>query len=159
VKRLTHELGYDGGAFFSPDGKWVVYRGFHPHTQQEKEEYKSLLRQNLYHPTWLELWIMRGDGSGKRQITHNGAANFGPYFFPDGKRVIFASNLGSGGGVDNFELYAINVDGAGLERVTYSAGFDGFPVFSPDGKKLVWSSARNAKAKNEINVFVADWVP
>jgi Tol biopolymer transport system component len=159
VKRLTHELGYDGGAFFSPDGKWIVYRAFHPRTPQEKQEYQRLLRQNLYHPTWLELWIMRADGSGKRQITHNGAANFAPYFFPDGKRLIFASNLGSGGGVNNFELYAINVDGTGLERITYSPGFDGFPVFSPDGKKLVWSSARNAKGETEINVFVADWVP
>jgi len=26
VRQLTHELGYDGGAFFSDDGKKIVYR-------------------------------------------------------------------------------------------------------------------------------------
>ena len=30
VKQLTHELGYDGGPTFSPDGKWIVYRAYHP---------------------------------------------------------------------------------------------------------------------------------
>ncbi len=30
VRRLTHTLGYDGGPFFSPDGRWIVYRAHHP---------------------------------------------------------------------------------------------------------------------------------
>jgi len=157
VKRLTRELGYDGGAFYSPDGKWIVYRAYHPKTKAEIDEYENLLKQNLFHPTTLELWIMRADGSDKRQITRNGAANFAPYFFPDGKRLIFASNLDSGGGLNNFELYTVNIDCSALERITDSPGFDGFPVFSPDGKKLVWSSGRKAKEPHEINVFIADW--
>ena len=33
VKRLTNELGYDGGAFYSPDIKMIVYRGSHPTTR------------------------------------------------------------------------------------------------------------------------------
>ena len=37
---------------------------------------------------------MNADGSQKRQITDNGAANFGPFFHPDNKRIIFASNMG-----------------------------------------------------------------
>jgi Tol biopolymer transport system component len=157
VKRLTRELGYDGGPFFSPDSQWIVYRAYHPGTPAETKEYLQLLRENLFHPTTLELWVMRADGSQKRQITHNGAANFAPFFFPDGKRVIFASNLGVTTGMGNFELWAVNLDGSGLERITYAEGFDGFPMFSPDGKKLVWASQRNAKEKHEINVFVADW--
>jgi Tol biopolymer transport system component len=102
---------------------------------------------------------MKADGSGKRQLTNLNAASFAPSFFPDGKRIIFATNLGSTGGMGNFELYAINVDGTGLERVTFSDGFDGFPMFSPDGKQLVWISHRNGKAQRETNVFIADWVP
>lgn len=158
VKQLTNELGYDGGPFFSRDGQWIVYRAFHPKTQAEIDEYKSLLKENLIRPTNLELWVMKADGSQKHQITHNGAANFGPYFFPNGKRVIFASNLADGGGMGNFELFAINLDGTGLERITYSDAFDGFPMFSPDGKKLVFASNRNAKQPHETNVFIADWV-
>ena len=159
VEQLTHELGYDGGPFFSPDRKWIVYRAYHPKTEQEITEYKDLLKQNLIRPTTLELWIMKADGGGKRQLTNLNAASFAPSFFPDGKQIIFSSNLGSTGGMGNFELYSINVDGTGLERITYSDGFDGFPMFSPDGKQLVWISHRNAKAARESNVFVADWVP
>jgi Tol biopolymer transport system component len=154
VKQLTHELGYDGGPFFSADRKWIVYRAYHPKTEQEIAEYKELLKQNLVRPTTLEIWIMKADGSGKRQLTNLNAASFAPSFFPDGKRIIFATNLGSTGGMGNFELYAINVDGTGLERITFSDGFDGFPMFSPDGKQLVWISHRNGKAQRETNVFI-----
>lgn len=159
VKQLTNELGYDGGPFFSRDGKWIVYRAFHPKTEADQKEYKDLLAENLIRPTNLELWAMKSDGSEKHQITSNGAANFAPYFFPDGKRVIFASNLLDGEGMGNFELFAVDLDGKNLEQITYNPTFDGFPMFSPDGKKLVFASNRNAKAPHETNVFIADWVP
>jgi len=159
VKQLTQELGYDGGPFYSPDGKWIVYRAHHPRPGQETGDYLSLLRQNLIRPTYLELWLMKADGSHKRQLTNLGAASFAPSFFPDGKRIIFSSNVGSSGGMGNFELYAIDLDGRNLERITYSDGFDGFPVFSPDGKKLVWVSGRYGKVPHETNIFIADWEP
>ena len=158
VRQLTHELGYDGGPFWSRDGKWIVYRAYHPETKEEVADYRDLLKQNLIRPTRLDLWVMRADGSQKRQITHNSAANFAPYFFPDGKRIIFSSNFADPKGMGNFELYAVNLDGSNLERITYSPAFDGFPMFSPDGKKLVFSSNRNATRPHETNIFIADWV-
>ena len=157
VRRLTNELGYDGGPFWSYDGKQIVYRAYHPKTEKEKADYTRLLGSNLIRPTTLEIWIMNSDGSNKRQVTNNGKANFAPYFFPDSKRVIFASNMADPRG-RNFDLYKINVDGSGLERITYNDTFDGFPMFSPDGKKLVFASNRNAKTQGDTNVFIADWV-
>jgi len=157
VKRLTNELGYDGGPFFSYDSGWIVYRAYHPKTAKEIEEYRSLLRQNLIHPTTLDLWLMKADGSAKRQITDNAAANFAPYFFPDGKRIIFASNKADPKGRD-FDLYMVNIDGTGLERITYNPTFDGFPMFNGDGSKVVFASNRNDRIPGETNIFVADWV-
>ena len=157
VRRLTNELGYDGGPFWSYDGKQIVYRAYHPQTDEEKADYISLLKQNLIRPTTLEIWVMNADGSNKRQVTSNGKANFGPYFFPDGKRIIFASNMDDPNR-RNFDLYKINVDGTGLERITYNETFDGFPMFSPDGKKIVFASNRNGKVQGETNVFIADWI-
>ncbi|MFY7953798.1 MAG: TolB family protein, partial [Armatimonadaceae bacterium] len=78
------------------------------------------------------------------------------YFTPDGKKILFASNMDDPSR-RTFELYLINVDGTGIERVTYGQQFDSFPMFSPDGKKIVWASNRNGKDR-ETNVFVADWV-
>ena len=100
---------------------------------------------------------MKADGTNKRRITNNGKANFAPYFFPDGKRVIFASNMADPKGRD-FDLYAINIDGTGQERITFNPSFDGFPMFSPDGKKLVFASNRNNKVQTDTNVFIADWI-
>jgi TolB protein len=157
VKRLTNELGYDGGPFWSYDGRQIVYRAYHPQTEKEKADYLALLKQNLIRPTTLEIMVMNADGSNKRQVTHLNAASFAPYFFPDGKRIIFATNVADPKGRD-FDLYVVNVDGTGLERITYNDTFDGFPMFSPDGKKLVFASNRNGKVRGETNIFVADWV-
>jgi TolB protein len=157
VRQLTHELGYDGGPFLSADGKKIVYRAEHPKTPQEIADYKALLAQGLIRPGNLEIWIMDVDGKNKQQVTHNGAANFAPYFFPDGKRIIFASNMADPKNGRDFDLYLINIDGTGLERVTFYPDFDSFPMFSSDGKKLVWASNRNGTAPHETNIFIADW--
>ena len=157
VKRLTNELGYDGGPFWSRDGKQIVYRAYHPETEKEKADYLALLKEDLIRPTKLDLWVMNADGSNKRRVTNNGKANFAPYFFPSGLRIIFSSNLDDPRG-RNFELYAINVDGTGQECLTFNDTFDGFPMFSPDGRKIVFCSNRNAAKQGDTNVFIADWV-
>jgi TolB protein len=157
VKRLTHTVGYDGGAFFSPDGKKIVYRAFHPGDEKSVSRYKELLAQHLIEPRQLELFVMEDDGSNQTQITRNQAANFCPFFHPNGKQIIFSSNLGDPRG-RNFDLYLINLDGTGLKQITCNETFDGFPMFSPDGKKLVFASNRNGKVRGETNIFIADWV-
>jgi TolB protein len=155
--RLTHEAGYDGGAFFSPDGKRIVYRRDAPADAVAMARYRERLSQGLYAPGVLEIWVMDRDGGNKRQVTRLGAASFAPYFHPDGRRIVFASNHPDPKG-RNFDLYLVSDDGTGLLRVTSDPSFDGFPMFSPDGKRLVFASNRGGKARGETNLFVADWV-
>ena len=160
VRRLTQEVGYDGGAFFSPDSRRIVYRASHPRDAATVEQYRALLAQKLVEPGQLEIFVMHADGTGKRQVTANGASNFAPFFHSDGRRIIFSSNVhDAGGSPPTFHLYLINDDGTGLERVTFSGRFNSFPMFSPDGKTLVWVSDRNTPARGEFNIFLADWVP
>lgn len=156
VRRLTHRVGPDGGPFFSRDGKQIVFRGRTLDPGPELDDYKTLLGDGLWRPTLLEIFVMNADGSNLRQVTSLGGASFAPYFTPDGKKVIFASNQHDPRGRD-FELWLVNVDGTGLERVTWNASFDGFPMFSPDGRKLVFASNRFQKINGETNVFIADW--
>lgn len=157
VRQLTHAPGYDGGAFFSHDGKKIVWRAGRPEGR-ELEEYRALLKEHLVRPSRLDIYVMDADGSNIRRLTDNGKANFAPFFTPDDRKVIFASNMDDPRG-RNFDLYLINLDGTGLERVTYDETFDGFPMFSPDGKKLVFASNRNGRAPGETNIFIADWIP
>ena len=158
VRRLTHAPGYDGGAFFSADCNKIVWRASRPKPGAELDEYRSLLSQGLVKPSKLEIWVANADGTDARQITYLGAASFAPFFFPNGKRVIFSSNYGDPKGRE-FDLWAVNIDGTGLERITFAPGFDGFPMFSPDGKYLAFSSNRAfPPGAHQTDVYVARWI-
>ncbi len=157
--RLTADLGYDGGAFYSQDGQWIVWRASRPKTPEEIKQYKDLLAKDLVMPTKLEIFIMKADGTQKKQITSNGAANFAPYFHPNGRQIIFASDINNKNrGIPNFDLFMVNRDGSGLEQITFDESFDAFPMFSNDGKKIVWASNRHGAKEGDTNVFIADWV-
>jgi S1-C subfamily serine protease len=168
LKQLTNQPGYDGGAFFSNDCTKIVWRSSRPQGK-DLEEYKALLAQNLVKPTRMDLYVANADGSDARQITYLPGASFAPFFFPDGKRVLFSTNQANPRSAE-FDLFAVNIDGTGLEQITFSGGFDGFPVFSPDGKTLAFSSNRRdvvggnyrvtgtPAGEKDTNVFLADWV-
>ena len=156
VRRLTNRMGPDGGAFFSADGKKIVFRGRALAAGPELDDYKALLRDGLWRPTSLELFVMNADGSALTQVTSLDAASFAPFFTPDGGKIIFSSNHHNPRGRD-FELWLVNVDGTGLERVTFNPAFDGFPMFSPDGTRIVFASNRFQKSQGETNVFMAEW--
>ncbi|HWY39111.1 MAG TPA: hypothetical protein VNY73_11165, partial [Bacteroidia bacterium] len=155
-KRITYELGYDGGAFFSPDGKKLIFRASRPKTEEEIKEYKDLLAQGLVAPTNMELFVCDADGKNLQQVTKLGKANWAPFFHPSGKKVIFSSNHHSQKGYD-FQLYMINLDGTGLEQITSESLFNAFPMFSPNGKQLIFSSNRNNGGTRDTNLFLADW--
>lgn len=156
VKRLTNAPGYDGGAFYSDDCKSIVWRASRP-TGKALEDYKGLLAQGLVRPSKLELYVADADGQNARQVTYLDAAAFGPYLFPNGKRIVFSSNYGDPKGRE-FDLFAIDVDGSNLERITHTKGFDGFPMFSPDGKHLIFASNRKTAENGfDTNLFLATW--
>lgn len=158
--QLTHELGYDGGAFFSRDSKHIVWRASRP-TGTEAEAYKKLLAEGYVEPKELNIFVSDIDGKNVKQVTHLPGANWAPFFHPDGKRILFCSNYESADkGGRNFNIYMINTDGTGLERITNSGMFDSFPMFSYDGMKLAFCSSRriDRTMTHDLNVFVADWI-
>jgi Tol biopolymer transport system component len=134
-KRLTNTPGYDGGPFFSPDGKRIIWRRFTT---------DGLLA---------DIYTMNLDGTDVRRLTDFGAMSWAPYIHPSGQYVIFSSNKL---GFENFELFMVDIDGKKEPvRVTYSDGFDGLPVPSPDGKQLAWTSSRSGGREGQI--FLAQW--
>ena len=135
VRRITDVPGYDGGPFFSPDGKRICWRRF-----TEDGARAEIYTANL-------------DGSDPRSLTQLNAMSWAPYFHPSGDYLIFTTNLQ---GFANFELYAIDAAGKQLPiRITTTDGFDGLPVFSPDGASLTWTSTRTSDKKSQL--FTAAW--
>lgn len=160
ILQLTDELGYDGGAFFSPDSQQIVWRADRP-TGERAEVYQELLRDGLVEPSELNLYVADIDGSNVRQVTDLPGANWAPFFHPDGDRILFSTNhhsLEDGGRM--FDIFMIDLNDGSLQQITHSGTFDAFPMFSPDGSKLVFASNRNGSRTEsaDTNVFVADWI-
>jgi Tol biopolymer transport system component len=156
VKQITNSLGYDGGAFYSPDGSKLIFRASRPKTEADIKVYKDLLAEGLVQPTQMELFVCNTDGSDMRQITNLGGANWAPFFHPSGEKVIFSSNHTSERGFP-FNLYMINLDGSGLEQITFDPVFASFPMFSFNGRYLAFSSNRNNGGTRDTNLFIAEW--
>ncbi|MBC7420730.1 MAG: M28 family peptidase [Bdellovibrio sp.] len=134
VKRLTNSLGYDGGPFFSADGKKITWRRFNADGSKA------------------EIYTMNVDGSEQKQITSLGSMSWAPFFHPSGKYIIFGSSVL---GYSNFELFIVDSEGKQKPvRVTFADGFDGLASFSPDGQTLTWSH-RNEKGDSQI--YLASW--
>ena len=135
VRRLTNVPGYDGGPFFSPDGKRIIWRRF---------DERGVIA---------DVWTMNLDGTDQRQITDFGAMSWAPYIHPSGRYIVFSSNKL---GFENFEVFLVDIDGTKEPiRVTYSDGFDGLPVPSPDGSRLAWTSNRGGGREGQI--YLAQW--
>ena len=76
----------------------------------------------------LQVYINNTEGTAERTLTKNEFVNWGPYWHPDGRHIIYAT---SKHGHTNYELYLMNVDTGDEERITYHEGFDGLPVSAP----------------------------
>ena len=66
---------------------------------------------------------MNADGTGQVNLTHSPPSDVGPYFSPDGARLLFASDREGG----NRDVYVMNLDGTGVARLTTNPAGDGNP--------------------------------
>jgi Tol biopolymer transport system component len=95
----------------SPDGRFVAFDTFSP------EE---------------DLFVVRPDGTGLRQLTSDRWKDRGPRWAPDGSRIVFYSDRGG-----RYELWTIRPDGSGLEVIARAPGQPLYnPAWSPDGRRL-----------------------
>ena len=92
----------------SPDGHWIAFAS-------------SGRQQNLF--------LIRSDGTGLRQLTDDPAKHRGMGWSPDSQRIYFMSDRSG-----RYDIWVIRPDGSGYSQVSKSAGRGPYwPVFSPDG--------------------------
>ena len=84
----------------------------------------------------LERWLVRPDGSQRRQLTKLDGVAQAPAWSPDGTRIAYSADVGE----SRFDIYSIGVDGKGARLLT--SGEDAFePAWSPDGETIAFSAA------------------
>jgi len=141
VRKLTTVKDvYNGGPFFSPDGKQVVFRS----DRKEKDR--------------LQLYVINADGTGERALTDNDQwVYWAPFWFKDGKHIIYTgADHSDPTARPNYDLYWMNIDEKKPARLTFSPGSDVLPVFSPDGQRVMWTSSRGGNPSSQL--YIAEFV-
>jgi len=166
---LVVASGYDGGPFFSPDGKSICYRSDRAGNDLLQIYVADLKFESDASGVQVPVGVMR-----EYQLTDNEQVNWAPYWHPSGKFLVYAS---SEAGHNNYEIFALEVDrermkAAGAEdsvkvlnlprhRITTAAGADLLPAFSADGKWMMWTSQRGpmiaGEAKPSSQLWIAEW--
>jgi hypothetical protein len=147
--------GYDGGPFFSPDGKRICYR-----SDRRGDDLLQLFVADL-----------KFDGEGvpvgiekEYQVTDDQAVNWAPFWHPSGRFLVYGSSAVDPKTHSNYEVYAVEVDPAKAttalrkRRVTFGAGADVLPVFSDDGKLFMWTAQRGPLGAGEQKPSSQLWI-
>lgn len=170
-ERVTNNKFSSYRPSWSPDGTRIVYASYETGAlfvmNADGSAQKRLTAGQSGHPSWSpsgtviafsgqepvnsvsEINVVNVDGSGRRQLTHDGQTNEKPSWSPDGTRIAFSSKRGG-----NFDIYVMNADGTHERRLT-DAAVDDWPAWSPDGGSIAFT--RNLSAStSEIYVMKAD---
>jgi eukaryotic-like serine/threonine-protein kinase len=102
----------------SPDGGWIAFAS-------------GGSRQDLF--------LVRTDGTGLRQLTDDAFRDRNMGWTRDGKQIIFMSDRGG-----TYDSWSIRPDGSGLKQITKTVEkATWWPVFSPDGSAFAASNGAN----------------
>jgi serine/threonine protein kinase/Tol biopolymer transport system component len=85
------------------------------------------------------IWITNPDGSERKQLTANDAANFSPIVSPDGKYIVFSVWRAG-----KKSLWRMQVDGRNPVQLTFGI-VDSFPSISPDSRWVIYTAESGAK--------------
>ena len=136
--RLTDDLGSDIHPMWTADGSRILFNS-------------SRRARNAKEPEIFDVFAVRPDGSGLRQLTHHDGVTTYASLSPDGRRLLFRRVIG-----DNSEVFVSAPDGSQPKNLTNDPGFDGWPVFSPSGKKIAFVSSRANSNGSEIFMMDSD---
>ena len=129
TRRLTSLAHGAARASWSPDGKRIAFIEDEPGN----------------------LWVMRSDGTGARQIGGGLKNESDPAWSPDGTLIAYVLRTP---GTDAKEVWVVHPDGTGKQRVTHLSASVGSPTWSPDSSRLAF--ATNARGHFEISVIGLD---
>jgi len=136
LTRLTDSPGYDAEGSYSPDGEWIVFSSLRSAYAGELDaEGRKRLETN---PAFFgEIYRMRADGSEQRRLTDAPGYDGGPFFFPDGSRIVWRRFDPEGLIAD---VWTMKPDGTDQRQITDFASMSWAPYVHPSGEYLLFAS-------------------
>jgi Tol biopolymer transport system component len=151
LRNLTHSLGYDAEGAWSPDGKKIIFcslRNAYPTNKLSAEDQKRFGTDPAY---FGEIYIMNADGSNQRRLTDWPGYDGGPFFSPDGQRIIWRHFDENGVIAD---VYTMKQDGSDVQRLTAFGSMSWAPSYHPSGKYVIFTS--NKLGFSNFELFLVD---
>lgn len=152
IQQLTKERGYDAEASYSPDGKQIVFcsmRSGYPADGRLSAADKSRVEKD---PAYFgDIYIMNADGSNVRRLTEAPGYDGGPFFSPDGERIVWRHFDESGMFAD---VWTMKTDGTDKRRLTDFGCMSWAPYYHPSGKYLIFTA--NKLGFDNFELFLVD---
>ncbi len=151
LKRLTDSPGYDAEASFSPDGSLIVFsstRGAYPLEKLSPEDRARFDKDPAY---FADLYVMNADGSNVRRLTNTPGYDGGPFFSPDGQRILWRRFDAAG---MNADIYSMRVDGSDVRKLTNFGCMSWAPYYHPSQKYVIFTA--NKLGFDNFELFLVD---
>ena len=150
VRRLTDAPGYDAEGSYSPDGKLIVFCSLrHAYTGPLSPEDKKKLEVDTAY--FGDIYLMNADGSNVRRLTSTPGYDGGPFFSPDGQRIIWRRFNEKG---DTADVYTMKLDGSDVRRLTDFGAMSWAPYFHSSGQYVIYTANKLGFANFEL--FIVD---
>ncbi|UCG15776.1 MAG: PD40 domain-containing protein, partial [Phycisphaerales bacterium] len=89
LKRLTDAPGYDAEGAYSPDGSKIVFCSMRDQPALDRLSDRQRETLEADPPYFAEIYIMNADGSEQTRLTDWPEYDGGPFFSPDGTRIVW----------------------------------------------------------------------
>jgi Tol biopolymer transport system component len=149
-RRLTTVRGYDAEGSFSPDGEWIVFSSNRQAYERELDE-KGRRQLEVDPAYYAEIYRMRADGTQLQRLTDAPGYDGGPFFFPDGSRVIWRRFSEDGLLAD---VWSMKPDGSDQVRLTDFGAMSWAPYVHPSLEYLLFAS--NKLGFSNFEVYLVD---
>jgi Tol biopolymer transport system component/Zn-dependent M28 family amino/carboxypeptidase len=150
--RLTRERGYDAEGSYSPDGTRIAFASNrHAYVEKLSEAERAEFERDP--SSRMDIYIARADGTDPVRLTSEPGYDGGPFFSPDGTRIVWRRFAPDGA---TAEIFSMKTDGSDVRQLTRLGVMSWAPFYHPSGDYLIFATNVHGFDNFELYMVGAD---